>query len=342
MKNFPFYLLILFFSAISFADGIPNNAHKNPYSSGWSCDKGFKKSGNSCVAVNIPKNAKLTYLGNNWECIKGYKKSGNSCVAVNIPKNAKLTYLGNNWECQKGFKKSGNSCVAVNIPKNAKLTYLGNNWECQKGFKKSGNSCIAVTLPDNAKLSYLGNSWECNKNFKKSSNSCVKMTAIEIKKQQEIEQAVRVKMQQNKDSLSDGTIAFQTKISSDSGDVIKLENGAIVEVSSYLGYLGYRKTAVLYGSGNRCHIWIAGKKSYKCDLLKSPNVKGQPAKEVHISDVKGNGTILIMLDGSMFEVDSIDEIYTSLWLGISDGLLINGNTLINFDSDEPVGVFRLK
>ena len=106
--------------------------------------------------------------------------------------------------------------------------------------------------------------------------------------------------------------------------------------------MGYRKSAVLYGSGHRCNLWIAGKKSYKCELLKAPDGRGEPAKEVHISEVKGNGTILIMLDGSMYEVDAIDEIYTSLWLRISDGILISGTTLINFDSEEAVTVYRIK
>ncbi|MDQ7048680.1 MAG: hypothetical protein Q9M92_03755 [Enterobacterales bacterium] len=137
-------------------------------------------------------------------------------------------------------------------------------------------------------------------------------------------------------------LLFKQRSILDSGDIIKLENGAIVEISSYFGYLGYRKTAVLYGSGRRCNMWIAGKKSYKCDLLKTPEGRGEPAKEIHISEVKGNGTILFMLDGSMYEVDSIDQIYTSLWLGISDGILINGTTLINFDSDEAVSVTRIK
>ena len=44
----------------------------------------------------------------------------------------------------------------------------------------------------------------------------------------------------------------------------------------------------------------------------------------------------------MYEVDSIDEIYTSLWLEISDGLLINGTILINFDSDESVTVYQIR
>ena len=49
-----------------------------------------------------------------------------------------------------------------------------------------------------------------------------------------------------------------------------------------------------------------------------------------------------MLDGSIYEVDSIDHINSSLWLGISDGLLIEGTELINFDEGESVTVYRFK
>ncbi|WP_373032394.1 hypothetical protein, partial [Sulfurovum sp.] len=86
-------ILILFlFSFATLAQEIPKNAHKNIYANGWSCDKGFKKSDNQCLAVQIPKNAQLSYLGNSWECKKGYRRSGNQCLAVQIPKNAQLSY----------------------------------------------------------------------------------------------------------------------------------------------------------------------------------------------------------------------------------------------------------
>lgn len=192
---------------------------------------------------------------------------------------------------------------------------------------------ICFSLPENSHI--LGNDWYCDDGYKKQGSECLKMSSAEI-------MLMRKRQAAKKASMSDGTVAYQTKVDSDSGDIIKLENGAIIEVSSYFGYLGYRKSAVLYGSGHRCNIWIAGKKSYKCEFLKLPEGRGEPAKTVHISEVKGNGTILMMLDGSIYEVDSIDEIYTSLWLGISDAILISGTTLINFDSDEAVTVYRLK
>lgn len=301
----------------------------------------LKRSTQQANIIGLPANSHKS-RGNGWTCNKGFKQAGDRCLKIQIPRNAKLSYSGKRWACNKGFKKAGNGCLKIQIPPNAKLSYSGSRWMCNKGFKKIGNGCSKIHIPANAKLSYSGSRWVCNKSFKKTGNGCLKMSSAEIKRQQEIERTVRAKIQREKALQSDGTIAYQTKISSDSDEIIKLENGAIVKVSSYFGYLGYRKTAILYGSGHRCKIWIAGKKSYNCELLKQPNRKGQPAKKVHISQVKGNGTILMMLDGSIYEVDSIDTIYTSLWLGISDGLLINGMTLINFDSDEAINVSRIK
>ena len=137
---------------------------------------------------------------------------------------------------------------------------------------------------------------------------------------------------------SRGIVAYQTKVDSDNGDIIKLENGAIVEISSYFGYLGYRKSAVLFGNGSNCNLWIAGKKSYKCELIKKPSGMGVSAEKVYISEVKGNGSIIKMLDGRIYEVDSFSQFNAALWLGMSDGLIINGSTLINFQSTEEVKI----
>lgn len=318
---FTFLLFVISASVYS----APENSHI--LGNNWYCNDGYKKSGNQCIKLQVPKNAHV--LGNNWYCNDGFRKSGSNCVKLRVPDNAHI--LGNNWYCNDGYKKQGNECIKLNVPKNAHV--LGNNWYCDDGYKKQGSSCVSLTIPNHAHI--LGNNWYCNDGYKKQGGKCIEMTTSEI-------EALRNSKEKQRAAMSDGTVAYQTKIDSDSGDIIKLENGAIVEVSSYFGYLGYRKDAVLYGSGHRCNIWIASKKSYKCDLLKAPEGRGEPAKEVHISEAKGNGTILIMLDGSIYEVDTIDEIHTSLWLGSSDGLLINGTTLINFDSDEPVTVYQIK
>ncbi len=167
LKLIALFLSLLLVTASSAAQSLPDNAHKNPYGNGWSCNKGFYKSGGKCIAVKIPENGKLNYLGNGWDCQRGFYKFGGQCIAVIIPKNGKLNYLGNGWDCQRGFYKSGDQCLKVKIPKNGKLNYLGNGWECESGFKKSGNICVA-------------------------------MTPQEIRKQKEVEQAVRIEMERRR------------------------------------------------------------------------------------------------------------------------------------------------
>lgn len=139
--------------------------------------------------------------------------------------------------------------------------------------------------------------------------------------------------------------AYRTKIESDDGDLLRLENGAVVEVSGgYLGYLGYRKEAILLDSSRTCKIWIEGKRLYRCELLKSPTSGSSILVDaLTVSEVKGDGEILITLDGSIFEVNSIDTISTSLWLAPFDALLLGDIEILNMDSgDEPVSVTRLK
>ena len=120
-------------------------------------------------------------------------------------------------------------------------------------------------------------------------------------------------------------------------------NPRVIEITrGFVGYIGYRKLVVLFSRGTRCNIWIEGKKVYTCELLREPTGRGRPAREVHISKVSDGGDLLFMLDGSIYEVDPIDRIHTSLWLGISDGLLINGLELLNFDEGELVNVTRIR
>ena len=105
---------------------------------------GTQRQAKGGITPSLPAHAKLNYLGNDWECVRGYRRSGNECIAVQPPPNAKLNYLGNDWECVRGYRRSGNECIAVQPPLNAKLNYLGNDWECQRGFRRSGSECVPV------------------------------------------------------------------------------------------------------------------------------------------------------------------------------------------------------
>ena len=96
---------------------------------------------------------------------------------------------------------------------------------------------------------------------------------------------------------------YITKIEEDKNDVLILSNGGIVEITQgFLGFVGFRKDAILFKDGARWKIWIEGKKVYKCDLLKAPSGRASGSGEkVYISEVKGDGKILVMLDGSIMK-----------------------------------------
>ena len=66
------------------------------------------------------------------------------------------------------------------------------------------------------------------------------------------------------DQATAGQVGHITKVESGDDDIVRLANGAVVEVTSgYLGYAGYRKDAVLLLTGSRCRLWIQGKRSYR-------------------------------------------------------------------------------
>ena len=94
-------------------------------------------------AVEVPPNAHLDRSGRDWECDRGYLKSGDTCVAVEVPPNAYLDSYGDNWKCDRGYRKSGNSCVTVEVPANAHLGYSGRDWVCDPGYRREGDNCAS-------------------------------------------------------------------------------------------------------------------------------------------------------------------------------------------------------
>lgn len=134
--------------------------------------------------------------------------------------------------------------------------------------------------------------------------------------------------------------AFVTKLDSEAYTVLRLRNGAIVEVTSgYVGYIGYSNDVVLIDQGSGCRIWIEGKQAFPCQVLKSPATRPSYAELVVISEVEGDGARLVMVDGSIFEVSSFNRFDASRWLGRSEALLIDGSRLVNLE--EPGGVIEV-
>jgi len=129
-----------------------------------------------------------------------------------------------------------------------------------------------------------------------------------------------------------GNNGYYTKIDSDSGDIVKLRNGGVVEIISFIGIIGFNKDAILYRENNIWKIWIEGKKSYRCDLLKAPTLKPNLLLEKRYITKKSNdGSILTDIKGRIFEVSSFNTLDTALWFVPFDTLLINGTRIVNLD-----------
>ncbi len=95
------------------------------------------------AAVEVPPNAHLDRLGLDWECNRGYRKSADSCVAIKVPANAYLDSYGHGWKCERGYRKSLDSCVAVGVPANAHLGFSGRGWACDPGYRREGDNCVS-------------------------------------------------------------------------------------------------------------------------------------------------------------------------------------------------------
>jgi hypothetical protein len=161
------------------AQTIPENARPTPYGAGWTCVRGYYKSGDRCLKVELPENATLDYTGSRWACVRGYRKVGEGCTKVVIPQNAVLDYTGGNWTCTRGYRKSGDGCARVAVPENATLDYTGSNWTCVRGYRKSGEGCAKVVVPENATLDYTGSNWTCTRGYRKAGEGCTKVVVPE-------------------------------------------------------------------------------------------------------------------------------------------------------------------
>ena len=146
------------------AGELPENSHPNIYGDGWTCDKGYYRSGQKCEKVIIPENAHLNYFGNGWTCDKGYYRSGQKCGKVIVPENAHLNYFGNGWECDKAYKKLNNTCIRMTKEEIEKQNAL----ERKLSEKMKGRKAQEVT------------SGRCETEYKTNAQVCVKMTGADL------------------------------------------------------------------------------------------------------------------------------------------------------------------
>ena len=70
--------------------------------------------------------------------------------------------------------------------------------------------------------------------------------------------------------------------------------------------------------------------------------KGRECLEEHwIESKSSDGSIIILEDGSVWEVDGVDRVDSSLWLTADEVIVCNGS-MINLSNGEKVNVMRLK
>ena len=259
---------------------------------------------------------------------------------MQIPENAQLDYTGHGWECRRGFARSGNSCVAVDVPENAQLDYTGHSWECRRGYSRLGRGCQAVLVPENAELDYTGHNWQCITAYKRVEAGCVAMTPSELAQQQQNREAA-MKLMASRQVGS----AYESGVESATGQVLILENGAIVEVSrGSLGSVRSRRQTIVFKDGTRWSVWIEGKGVYPCDILKEPARRNTVDTAIaYISKVSDSGEIVILGDGSVYEVSSTDRIYSTLWLAASKIVLLDDDRMLNVDdADQLIEVRRIR
>lgn len=136
-----------------------------------------------------------------------------------------------------------------------------------------------------------------------------------------------------------------SKADLDNDDIVKLENGAIFKVSSGLVGIGLRRDVALIQEGSRWSLWVARKRVFRGELIRAPDV-GKPIafRKTTISAVTSDGSVITMLDNSIYEIDQMSRIYTALWLPFTEVLILETGKMFN-ESDssaEMIDCRRLK
>ena len=92
---------------------------------------------------------------------------------------------------------------------------------------------------------------------------------------------------------------YFSNIEKENDRVLILENKAVVEIeNTYVGYIGWHKKCLLYKDGHGFKIWIEGKKTYKCELLRAPQeARTVGLVTVTINEVLRDGKFLKLSDG---------------------------------------------
>lgn len=153
------------------------------------------------------------------------------------------------------------------------------------------------------------------------------------------------------------TIDDQAIIVRQNGDAYLIEKGVgclslwryegkIVLINSPGVFLGIGSELLIPDLGQKCRIW----NSEYLDSTGTPSPPGAPKRPIPktgctdkhwIQSKSDDGSIIILEDGTVWQVDMVDRVDSMLWLSIED-VIICGRTMINLSNGEKAGVVRLK
>jgi hypothetical protein len=126
---------------------------------------------------------------------------------------------------------------------------------------------------------------------------------------------------------------YRTKTASSAGNTLKLANGAIVELAGYhFGINMPGSESLLIKRFGEWSIWTdIDAEFFECNVLIQPRQVSEKAKILSIQSISADGSLLIMEDDTIYKVDEFDRFEVSMWLPMTEVLILSNGQLINMD-----------
>jgi hypothetical protein len=125
----------------------------------------------------------------------------------------------------------------------------------------------------------------------------------------------------------------------------RFEGKAVLITSPGL-FLGVGSELILPDADQKCRIWnsssLGSIEGLTAPSQSQSSQQSSDCEDGHwIQTIAGNGEIIKLEDGSIWQVDGVDTVTSSIWLPVSN-ITICGSYLINTDDGEKVSATRLK
>jgi len=125
----------------------------------------------------------------------------------------------------------------------------------------------------------------------------------------------------------------------------RFEGKSVLVISPGL-FLGVGSELILPDVDQKCRIWnsssLGSVEGLRIQNRKNTRQSTNTCEDGHwIQSIAGNGEIIKLEDGSIWQVDSIDRVISSIWLPISN-ITVCGAYLINTDDGEKVSATKIK